>query len=208
MATVDSNAFELERRGFQWSMNNTLDDGQSSLLYDGDPNSIITGNTAGETKLYSLLPGATYFQSSGEWWLKTSTPNTWNQITTNDVLNTRLDALTASMQSSGGISVTLSNDPGLPATVVDCFNIAEYRTAKLIMTGYSNTEFHSSEVLITYYGVTPGAVLIQGVQHTQYGILGTPDLITVGVSLVGSTVRLTITPSTSGIHMDIHKITV
>ena len=65
MATVDSNAFEIERRGYQWSMNNTLDDGNTSLLYDGDPNNVVDGSTDGESKLYSLLPGATFFQSNG-----------------------------------------------------------------------------------------------------------------------------------------------
>ena len=82
MATVDSNAFEIERRGFQWSMNNTLDDGSTSLLYDGDPNNVVDGNTDGESKLYSLLPGATFFQSNGTWWIKTASPNTWNEIAT------------------------------------------------------------------------------------------------------------------------------
>lgn len=80
MATVDSNAFEIERRGYQWSMNNTLDDGQTSLLYDGNPNNVLDGNTAGESKLYSLLPGATFFQSNGTWWIKKASPNTWEIV--------------------------------------------------------------------------------------------------------------------------------
>jgi hypothetical protein len=99
MATVDSNAFELERRGFQWSMNNTLDDGVTSLLYDSSPNAAVDGNTDGETKLYSLLPGATYFQSTGELWLKTGSPNTWDQISTGGSGNTLIYSLSSKTDS-------------------------------------------------------------------------------------------------------------
>ena len=80
MATVEGNAFEIERRGYQWSMDNTLDDGQTSLLYDGNPNNVVDGNTPGESKLYSLLPGATFFQSNGTWWIKKASPNTWEIV--------------------------------------------------------------------------------------------------------------------------------
>ena len=80
MATVEGNAFEIERRGYQWSMDNTLDDGQTSLLYDGNPNDVVDGRTPGESKLYSLLPGATFFQSNGTWWIKKSSPNTWEIV--------------------------------------------------------------------------------------------------------------------------------
>jgi len=110
MATVDGNAFEIERRGFQWSMNNTLDDGQSSLLYDGNPNNIVSGNTAGETKLYSLLPGGTYFQSTGEWWIKTSSPNTWSMLVTDSSLQSELTATD---------TVTYSQLTSLSAELID-----------------------------------------------------------------------------------------
>ena len=115
MATVDSNAFEIERRGFQWSMNNTLDDGQSSLLYDGNPNNAVSGQTAGETKLYSLLPGATYFQSTGEWWVKSASPNTWSLLVTDGSLQTQL---------SGTDSVTYSQLTALSAELVDQIDTA------------------------------------------------------------------------------------
>jgi len=91
MATVVSNAFEIERRCFQWSKDNTLDDHISSLLWNDNPNNIIDGNTLGETKLYSLLPGATYFETStgiGIWWLKIDLPNVWIKIATDSSTGT------------------------------------------------------------------------------------------------------------------------
>jgi len=101
MATVASNAFELERRAFMWSKDNTLDDHVTSLLWDADPNTIVDGNSPGETKLYSLLPGATYVEGSTGaivWWQKISLPNIWIKVgaTSFTTLIPRTDVFTIS----------------------------------------------------------------------------------------------------------------
>ena len=77
MADANGNFFEIQRRAYMWNKNSTLDDKVTSMLWDGDPNNVVTGNTPGETKLYVMPPGAMFFQSSGDLWLKTGTPNTW-----------------------------------------------------------------------------------------------------------------------------------
>jgi len=81
MATTDSNFFEIQRRAFRWDANSTLDDGVSSMLWDADPNTVVNGNSPGETKLYSLPPGHLFFESAGVLWLKTASPNTWVDVT-------------------------------------------------------------------------------------------------------------------------------
>jgi hypothetical protein len=120
-------------------------------------------------------------------------------------INTQLASLTA---TSGSISVDLSTLPTLPTTVVDCFNISEYRSAKLVISCYSLSAFQTTELLVTYYGVQISGTLTQGVQHTRYGTLGSGTLVEFSPSLVGNTVKLTLTPSITGIHVDIYKISV
>jgi hypothetical protein len=90
MATTDSNFFEIQRRGYQWSKNSTLDDGVTSLLWDLSPNSVVNGNTAGETKLYSMPIGSQFMQSSGHLWLKTALPNTWVDLTATSTIDSGL----------------------------------------------------------------------------------------------------------------------
>lgn len=120
-------------------------------------------------------------------------------------INTQIASLTA---AAGAISVDLSNLPTLPATVVDCFDISEYRTAKLVMSCYSLSAFQTTELLVTYYGIQITGTMVQGVQHTQYGTLGTGTLVEFSPALVGNTVKLTLAPSITGIHVDIYKISV
>jgi hypothetical protein len=79
MATPDSNFLELQRRLFGWSAITTLDDGVTPLTWDADPNTVVNGNSPGETKLYAMPPPAVYFQSNGTYWFKTALPNTWVQ---------------------------------------------------------------------------------------------------------------------------------
>ena len=203
MATVESNAFEIERRGFQWSMNNTLDDGQSSLLYDSNPNNTVSGNTAGESKLYSLLPGATYFQSTGEYWIKTGSPNKWALITTSDVLDTRLSALSADMQAGKSVRVNMTNLGSLPPSEVLCFDTTKNRTAKVIVSARTSTKYLTTELLIGYYEIQ-GTVTITGVNHTQYASLGDSDLIEFEPVLRTGEVFLKMTPTLMGIVADIH----
>ena len=77
MSSVAQNSFEIERRGIMWTPLITLNDGITSLGYDGNPNSVIDGNTPGETWLYSLPVGQFYKQSDATLWWKSGAPNSW-----------------------------------------------------------------------------------------------------------------------------------
>jgi len=79
MATIESNAFEIERRSIQLKFNTNMPGG-GTLGYDGDPNSVTNGATLGQTLIYNVAMGATFLQSNGSWWFKKSLPNTWIQI--------------------------------------------------------------------------------------------------------------------------------
>ena len=227
MATINSNAFELERRGFQWSMNNTLDDGNTSLLYDGDPNIIVDGNSLGETKLYSLLPGATYFETTGEWWIKTSSPNVWSQIATGssgslgdtdtnistlsaDVAALKADAVhftlprgTGNLVNFLGINLSTSST-NLSTSEVICFDTSTTRCGKLVISAYNDSHYISTELLITYYNTSGTA----GIDYVAYATVGTEDLITFGTRLSGTAAVLQLTPALTGLHVDIQHTVV
>lgn len=227
MATINSNAFELERRGFQWSMNNTLDDGNTSLLYDGDPNSIVDGNSLGETKLYSLLPGATYFETTGDWWIKTSSPNVWSQISTGssgalgdtasniatlsaDVTTLKANATHFTLPRGSEnlvnfLGINLSNSStNLSTSEVICFDTSTIRSGKLVISAYNDSHYISTELLITYYNAsgTPG------IDYVEYATMGTEDLITFGARLSGTAAVLQLTPALTGLHVDIQHTVV
>lgn len=79
MATIESNAFEIERRSIQLKYNTNMPGG-GTLGYDGNPNSVTNGATSGQTLIYNVAQGATFMQSNGAWWFKKSLPNTWIQL--------------------------------------------------------------------------------------------------------------------------------
>lgn len=79
MASIDGNAFEIERRSIQLKFNTNMPD-DTILGYDGNPNSVVNGNTDGETLIYNVAQGATFMQSNGTWWFKKALPNIWIEI--------------------------------------------------------------------------------------------------------------------------------
>ena len=79
MAKIDNLQFEIERRAIQLKYNTNMPD-DTTLGYDGNPNSVVNGNTPGETLIYNVALGATFFQSDGTWWQKKALPNTWDEI--------------------------------------------------------------------------------------------------------------------------------
>lgn len=81
MADAVSNAFEIERRAIMWTPLITLNDGVTALGWDADPNTVVDGNTAGESWLYSLPVGQFYKQSDATLWWKSGSPNTWISLT-------------------------------------------------------------------------------------------------------------------------------
>src|SRR6056297_3332847 len=79
MAKIDNLQFEIERRAIQLKYNTNMPD-DTILGYDGNPNSVVNGNTPGETLIYNVAQGATFLQSNGDWWQKKALPNTWEKI--------------------------------------------------------------------------------------------------------------------------------
>jgi len=79
MASIDDNAFEIERRSIQLKYNTNMPSG-GTLGWDNCPNDVSNGNTDGETLIYNVALGATFLQSNGKWWFKKSLPNTWIEI--------------------------------------------------------------------------------------------------------------------------------
>lgn len=79
MASIDGNAFEIERRCIQLKFNTNMPD-DTTLGWDNDPNTVSNGNTDGESLVYNVAMGSTFLQSNGKWWFKKSLPNTWIEI--------------------------------------------------------------------------------------------------------------------------------
>lgn len=79
MASIDGNAFEIERRFIQLKYNTNMPD-NTILGYDGDPNLVSNGATGGETLIYNVALGASFIQSNGTLWFKKALPNTWVEL--------------------------------------------------------------------------------------------------------------------------------
>ncbi len=84
MATIVSNAFEIERRGIMWTPLITLNDGSTALGWDADPNTVVNGNSDGESWLYILPIGQFYKQNDSTLWWKSASPNTWINLSGGD----------------------------------------------------------------------------------------------------------------------------
>ncbi len=80
MADPVINQFEIERRVIAWSPLTTLNDGVTSLGYDGDPNLVNPAGTPGEQWLYTIPIGQFYKQSNATLWWKSGAPNTWINV--------------------------------------------------------------------------------------------------------------------------------
>jgi len=80
MAQIDNIAFEVERRQILLKYSTNLADGISTLDWDADPNTVVTGNSAGETLLANVALGANYVESNGNLWFKYALPNSWRQV--------------------------------------------------------------------------------------------------------------------------------
>tara|TARA_R110000824_G_scaffold80152_5_gene201761 strand:+ start:1037 stop:1609 length:573 start_codon:yes stop_codon:yes gene_type:complete len=100
-------------------------------------------------------------------------------------------------------SVNLSNDTNnLSTTEVTCFDAAnDIRVAKLLLHVFGLSAYMTSEVLISYYEInsTPG------IKHVRYSTMGTSGLINFDTRLDGSTAILQLTPSITGLHVDLQQ---
>ena len=79
MATVEENSFEIERRIVGFKSTTTLPD-DSSLGYNGNPNNVVNGATAGQTLIYNCPIASIYTEDDGKMWRKTTMPNTWVEM--------------------------------------------------------------------------------------------------------------------------------
>jgi len=79
MASIENNAFEIERRCIQLKFNTNMPGG-GTLGYDSDPNGVTNGANSGETLIYNVAQGSTFLQSNGKWWFKKALPNNWIEI--------------------------------------------------------------------------------------------------------------------------------
>lgn len=79
MASIENNAFEIERRCIQLKFNTNMPGG-GTLGYDENPNNVVNGANNGETLIYNVAQGSTFLQSNGKWWFKKSLPNNWIEI--------------------------------------------------------------------------------------------------------------------------------
>ena len=67
---------EIERRVILFKSTTTMPD-DSQLGWNADPNTVVNGNSDGETLLYNSPLGTQYIEDDGTHWRKTATPNTW-----------------------------------------------------------------------------------------------------------------------------------
>lgn len=88
MASPETNFVEIQRRAFFWTHRTTLDDGQTALTFDADPNTAVAGNSPGEDKIIAMLDGAFYYQSNKTLWLKVDAEtNKWIVVSEDDPNN-------------------------------------------------------------------------------------------------------------------------
>lgn len=143
MASIDGNAFEIERRSIQLKFNTNMPD-DTTLGYDGNPNSVTNGATDGQTLIYNVAQGATFMQSNGTWWFKKSLPNTWIEIggATNVASNVVTHTIPAG-QTQQFYSLDLSNNQSFE-WVVDTTAAGGNSLSKLASL-YNNSQMSFNE---------------------------------------------------------------
>jgi hypothetical protein len=128
MSKVDALQFEVERRAIQLKYNTNMPD-ETTLGYDGDPNSVVNGNTLGETLLYNVALGATFFQSDGTWWQKKALPNTWYEIGgTGSTTGQVISKIISPSNTETFYVLDLSNNQGFDFTVLSTMGTVRERS--------------------------------------------------------------------------------
>jgi len=151
MASIDGNAFEIERRFIQLKYNTNMPD-DTILGWDNDPNTVSNGNTDGETLLYNVAMGASFIQSNGKLWFKKSTPNTWIELggSTSVASNVVTHTIPAG-NSQDFYSLALSNNQSFE-WVVDTTATAGTALSKLSSL-YNDPDMFSNEYSFLGYNV-------------------------------------------------------
>ena len=73
------NQFEIERRVILFKSSTTMPDG-TQLGYNDDPNNAVSGETPGQTLIYTCPVGTRYQEDDGKQWIKKTLPNIWNVL--------------------------------------------------------------------------------------------------------------------------------
>lgn len=82
MPTTNELLFEVQRRIILFTKNTEMPD-QTLLGYEGNPNNVVNGATAGQTLIYTCPRGTLYMQiDTGELWVKEAMQNVWVQVST------------------------------------------------------------------------------------------------------------------------------
>jgi hypothetical protein len=99
----------------------------------------------------------------------------------NDKIVTTRSITTRDM-TSGGSTTTATTEVAL-----DTFAKASYRTARYIVSMFSGSDFHSTEIVVVHDG--------SAVTLTQYGTMKSTNLADIDADIVGANVRLLVTPA-------------
>jgi hypothetical protein len=159
MATVDGNFFELQRRGFQWNKNSTLDDEVSSMLWDSDPNDAVSENTDGETKLVAMPIGSQFMQSNGTLWLKVQMPNIW----THSAVTQTASAMEIYVATTGS-DTTGDGSSGSPyATITKAYEQIPYKLTYPVQIKISAGTYSAFPQVINHECDSTGQLIFDGV---------------------------------------------
>lgn len=190
MADVNGNFFEIQRRGYMWNKNSTLDDGITSMLWDNNPNNVVNGNTPGETKLYAMPIGGTFFQSDGTWWIKTTIPNTWTRIGTGaSGVVTDHDALQGLLDDDHPQYILVDGSRGFTSTVSGIYPVERY---------HLTTKEYVDDTIISDYDVTTGIIGV----ITNETPSGTLDKSNTVFNCVYTPISGTLTVALNGLHQE------
>jgi hypothetical protein len=174
MASLDGNAFEIERRQIQLKFNTNMPD-DTTLGYDGDPNSVVNGESAGQTLLYNVALGASFLQSNGTLWYKQELPNKWVIIggSTSTLNSTVVTKTIASGNTETFYTLDLSNNKNF-----EFMNEATFGASK----SYSKYSalYNGSEML-----------------YNEYSFLGTVFDMDIGITVSGTDCVFSVTNNES-----------
>ena len=170
MATIASNAFEIERRLISLKYNTNMPD-NTILGYDGDPNLVVNNSNPGQTLIYNVALGATFLQSTGQLWYKQELPCKWVLI--------------------GGSTTTLNSTV---VTKTIAFGDTEVFYT-LALSKNKNFEFMVESTLGTSKSYAKFSALYTGtdIVSTEYSFLGTDLDMEVVIEKVGTDCVLSIT---------------
>lgn len=166
MADFASLQFEMERRSILFTANTTMPD-NSLLGFEGNPNSIVSPSTAGQTLIYNSPRGTNYLQlSNGTLWFKNASPNTWVAVA-DAQLSGYVNNIDSKINSLSGAAVLTYGDQYIDGQKI--FR-GEVRIKDLYVTGTqtivntTNTNVGSNYIILNATGgaIDAGIFIVTG----------------------------------------------